>query len=117
MTRIKKALPAACLFVMSPLIAEFLPGNMPLNMLGALSVLAPMYGGGALLIRESVRRSHRGWPSIFILALSYGVLEEGIIMQSLFNPNFLGLNQHLLQPAYITTLGMGAWWTLFVLTL
>jgi hypothetical protein len=38
-------------------------------------------------------------------------------VQSLFNPNFLGLNQHLLEPAYISTLGMGAWWTVFVLTL
>lgn len=117
MTRITKCLPAILLFIVCPLVAEFLPGNMPVNMLGALVVLAPMYGGGALLIRETVRRSHKGWPSIFVLSLSYGVLEEGVIMQSLFNPNFLGLNQHLLQPAYIPTLGMGAWWTLFVLTL
>ena len=76
-----------------------------------------MYGGGALLIRETVRRNRLGWPNIFVLALAYGVLEEGLIMQSLFNPNFLGLNQQLLQRAYIPTLGMGAWWTLFVLTL
>lgn len=37
--------------------------------------------------------------------------------QSLFNPNYLGLNLHLLDPAYIPCLGIGAWWTSFVLTL
>jgi hypothetical protein len=56
-------------------------------MLPALVVLAPMYGGGALLIREVVRRRGLGWPSIILLALACGVLEEGLITQSLFNPD------------------------------
>ena len=86
-------------------------------MLPVLLVLAPMYGGGALLIRELVRRTGRGWPSIVVLALAYGIIEEAYTTQSLFNPNYLKLNLHLLQPAYIPALGIGAWWTIFVLTL
>ena len=31
------------------------------NCFGAMIVMAPLYGGGALLVREAVRRTHRGW--------------------------------------------------------
>lgn len=115
--KMKRVLPAIGLFLAAPLIAEYLFGNLPITMLGTLVVLAPMYGGGAILVRETVRRAGLGWPSIIVLALAYGVLEEGLVTQSLFNPNYLGLNQHLLQPEYIPALGIGAWWTVFVLTL
>lgn len=104
------------LFFLAPLVAEFLLGNLPIKMLPAILVLAPMYGGGALLIRELVRRAGRGWPSIVLLGLAYGILEEGFTTQSLFNPNYLGLNLHLLEPSYIAVLGIGARWTIFVLT-
>jgi hypothetical protein len=110
-------IPAAGLFFLAPLVSEFLLGNLPITMLGALVVLAPMYGGGALLIRESVRRAGRGWPSIFVLALAFGIAEEAFMTQSLFNPNYLGLNLHLLNSVYIPALGIGGWWTVFVLTL
>ncbi|HEX7361604.1 MAG TPA: hypothetical protein VF283_14030 [Bryobacteraceae bacterium] len=105
------------LFFLAPLLAEFLLGNLPITMLGALVVLAPLYGGCALLIRESVRRTGHGWPSIVILGLAYGIFEEAFTTQSLFNPNYLGLHLHLLDPAYIPALGIGAWWTVFVLTI
>src|SRR5271170_3051021 len=113
----KSVLPAIGLFFLAPLIAEFLLGDLPISMLPVILVLAPMYGGGALLIREVVRRAGRGWPSIVVLALAYGIIEEAYTTQSLFNPNYLKLNLHLLQPAYIPALGIGAWWTIFVLTL
>ena len=96
-------------------MAEFLLGNLPIKMLPVILILAPLYGGGALLIREVVRRAGRGWPSIVMLALAYGIVEEAYTTQSLFNPNYLKLNLHLLQPAYIPAIGMGAWWTIFVL--
>lgn len=111
----RRILPALGLFFLSPLVAEFLLGNLPINALYALVVLAPLYGGGALLIREAVRRAERGWPSILILALAYGVLEEGIATMSLFNPNYVGLR--LLDNGYIPQLGIGGPWTVLVLTL
>lgn len=117
MSFIRRVAPAIFLFFLAPLVAEFLLGDLPVTMLGSLVVLAPAYGGGALLIREIVRRSGRGWPSIFLLALAYGISEEAFTTQSLFNPDYLGLHLHLLAPAYIAQLGMSAWWTLFVLTL
>jgi hypothetical protein len=107
--------PALALVFTAPLVAEFLLGNLPVKMLPALIVLAPMYGGGALLIRELVRRTGRGWPSILVLGMAYAILEEAFTTQSLFNPNYLKLNLGLLAPGYIPTLGMGAWWTLWML--
>ena len=108
---------ALALFLIAPLVAEFLLGNLSITMLPALVVLAPLYGGGALLVRESARRTARGWPSILLLGLAYGVVEEGLATQSLFNPDYLRLQMHLLDPAHVAFLGMGAWWTVFVLTL
>jgi hypothetical protein len=115
--RRRGVLPALTLFFVAPIVAEFLLGNMAVTMLGLLAILAPVYGGGALLIRETVRRMGRGWGSILVLGLAYGILEEAFLDQTLFNPDFLGLHLHLLGPANLPALGISAWWTLFVLTL
>ena len=42
--------PALGLVFLAPLVAEYLLGNLPIKLLPALIVLAPMYGGGALLM-------------------------------------------------------------------
>jgi len=111
----RRSLPALGLFFLSPLVAEFLLGKIPISALFALLGLAPLYGGGAVLIREVVRRRGWGCPSVVILALAYGVLEEGVTTQSLFNPNYA--DQRLLDQRHIGFLGMGAPWTVFVLGL
>ncbi|MEU4190804.1 hypothetical protein AB0E69_02805 [Kribbella sp. NPDC026611] len=112
---VKRGLPALGLFFLSPLVAEFLLGNIPISALFALLTLAPLYGGGAVLIREVVRRRGWGYPTVLVFALAYGVIEEGITTQSLFNPNYAGLR--LLDPGHIGALGMGAPWTVLVLGL
>lgn len=112
-----RVLPAIGLFFLAPLVAEFLLGDFPITMIAILFFMAPMYGGGAILIREFTRRTGRGWPTIVTLALAYGILEEAFTTQSLFNPNYLGLNLHLLDHAFIPALGISAWWTVLVLTL
>ena len=118
MTRPKACIPAAiALFFVAPFVAEFLLGNLTLKLLPALIVLEPMYGGGALIIREAVRGSNRGWPSIFVLGAAYTLIEEGFVDQSLFNPDYLQLHLHLLEPAWIPALGISAWWTLFMFNL
>jgi hypothetical protein len=111
----KRFWPAIGLFFLSPLVAEYLLGNLPITALFAVIGLACLYGGGAVLIRELVRRRGWGYPSLVVLALAYGILEEGVTTQSLFNPDYADLR--LLDPGYIHFLGMGAPWTLFVLTL
>jgi hypothetical protein len=113
----RRILPAIGLFFLAPFVSEYLLGDFPLTKLAYMFILAPMYGGGALLIREVVRRSGKGWPTILLLAFAYAVLEEAFTTQTLFNPNYLKLNLRLLSPAYIPELGIGVWWTIFVLTL
>ena len=107
--------PALGLFFLSPFVAEFLLGNVSIDALPIGLVMAPMYGGGAVIVREAARRAGKGWPTIFLLALAYAVIEEGLVCQTLFNPSYFGFD--LLREAYIPALGMGTWWTLFVLTL
>ena len=107
--------PALGLFFLAPLVAEFLLGNLPIKLLPALVVLAPFYGGGALLIRETVRRRGLKWPSILLLGMAYAIFEEAFTTQSLFNPDYLKLHLGLLTPAFIPALGIGGWWTLWML--
>ncbi|HVT65956.1 MAG TPA: hypothetical protein VHD81_12445 [Mycobacteriales bacterium] len=80
------------LFFLAPGVGEWLLGNQPASDFAAILVLAPMYGGGALLIREVARRSGRGWPTIAVLATAYAVIEEGPIDQMIYNPGYLGLS-------------------------
>lgn len=106
---------AVLLFFLAPLVGEYLLGNLPVTWLWLLIVLAPLYGGGALLIRETARRLELGWPGIMLLGLAYAVIEEALVTQSLFNPNYVG--QRLLEFGYMPALGMGSWWTVFVLSI
>lgn len=101
------------LFFLAPFVAEFLLGDFALTMLPLLLLFAPMYGGGAVLIREAARRTGRGWPTMLLLAAAYALIEEGFTTQSLFNPNYL--HMHLLRYAWIPALGMGGWWTMLML--
>jgi hypothetical protein len=73
------------------------------------------YGSAAVVIRDLARRTGRGWPTMLLLALAFGVVEEGLLTQSLFNPDYLGL--HKLSFGYLPALGIGLPWTIFVLTL
>ncbi|GAA2606672.1 hypothetical protein GCM10010399_42000 [Dactylosporangium fulvum] len=84
----RKAAPVFGLLFLAPLVGEYLLGNVTVRLLPSIPFLVPMYGGGALLIREIVRRTGRGWPTILLLAAAYGVIEAGIVDQSLFNPTF-----------------------------
>lgn len=113
-------LPALTLFFLAPLVGEVLLGSTPLDIAGspvafvvvfALETL--LYGGGAILIREVARRTGHGWPTILGLGLAYGILEEGLVTQSLFNGNYLGY--HLLASGNF--LGLGWTWITYVLGL
>jgi hypothetical protein len=104
-----------------PFVAEFLladqylAGPPSFAQLGEFALFILLYGAGAVFIRELTRRTGRGWPTMVLLALAYGVVEEGLLTQSLFNPGYL--NAHLLDHGFIPALGIAAPWTVYVLTL
>jgi hypothetical protein len=107
--------PVLALFFLAPLVGEFFLGDFPVVLIFLVVAFAPLYGGGALLIREFTRRSGRGWPTMILLGLAYGVFEEGLITQSLFNPNYM--DDNLLAPGYVSWLHTGILWLVYVVSL
>lgn len=83
---------ALALFLLAPLIGEFLLGNQPITALPSVLLLAPLYGGGALLVREVTRRAGRGWPTMIVLGAAYALIEEGPVDQMLWNPHYGGFD-------------------------
>src|SRR5262245_27721732 len=81
-----RRLPVLVLFLLAPIIGEVLLGATPVSRLGGLLPLSALYGGGAVLVREVARRRGRGWGRVALLGAAYGLLEEGLGVQSLFNP-------------------------------
>src|SRR6476619_1426145 len=92
-TLVRRFAPAATLFVLAPLIGEVLFGAIPLSRLpfGLLGVVG-LYGGGAILVRELVVRRRLGAAWLVVLGLAYGLAEEGLVVQSLFNQHYPGLD-------------------------
>ncbi|GAA1455935.1 hypothetical protein [Williamsia maris] len=107
--------PVVGLFFLAPLIAEFFLGDFPIYLLPLILPLSLWYGAGAVMIREVTRRLDRGWPTILLLGLAFGVAEEGLLTMSLFNPDYADLR--LLDSGHIAALGIGLPWTIFVLSL
>jgi hypothetical protein len=75
--------------VAAPWFAEMSWGGYPPTDLPLIVLfLGPMYGGAAVLIREVARRKGHGWPTMVLFAAAFGVLQAGLIDQSLFNPHY-----------------------------
>ncbi|MBX5443719.1 hypothetical protein [Sphaerobacter sp.] len=86
-SRLHRLGPALVLAVLAPVVAELLFGATPITNPGAFLPDLAVYGGGALLIREVVRRRSLGWASIIVLGVVFGIVEEGLALESLFNPD------------------------------
>ena len=94
--------PALALFFLAPMLAELLSGSAPpvefFNPF-ALLVLPALYGSGAILVRElcvrwlalSGAEGAKGWPTVFVLGAAYGIIEEGLMVKSFFDPNWMDL--------------------------
>lgn len=85
------------LLVLSPICAEYLSAyddstGHPAALIGNLIIFVPLYGCAALLIREVARRARLGWTGILLLATAFGLIEAGLVDQSLFSPDYRGLD-------------------------
>ncbi|MBF9129115.1 hypothetical protein I0C86_08985 [Plantactinospora sp. S1510] len=82
--------PVVALFLLAPWAGEVSWGGFTANdYLLVVIFLGPLYGGAALLIRETARRTGGGWPVIVLLAAAFGLIQAGLVDQALFNRNFL----------------------------
>lgn len=110
----RRLAPMFVLLILSPVVAEVLLGSTPLSKLSLVTFLLYIgfYGTGAVLIRELVRWRSPGWSRIVVLALAFGVIEEGLVTQSLFNPHFPGIGY---LGTYGRWLGVNWYWTEYIL--
>ena len=87
--------PVVLLLLFTPGIPEYLSGSSPVSAIALnpplflFQLLANLglYGPGALLIREAKVRWKKGWATVLTLGAAYGILEEGVALSTLFNPN------------------------------
>ncbi len=104
--------PILTLFILSPMIGELLSGSAPpvefFNPFG-LMILTALYGSGALLIRDMVRRWGKGWISVVLLGMAYGIYEEGLVVRSFFDSTWMDLGA---LAEYGRWLGVNWLWTL-----
>lgn len=93
--------PAITLLLLAPIIAEVLLGATRVSVIFVLIPEIMVWGGGALMIREAVRRWHAGWPSMILMGIALAVAEECMIQQTSLAPligaphvygRFLGVN-------------------------
>jgi hypothetical protein len=74
--------PALALLLLAPVLGELVSGHMsPLEFLdpGRFLLLALPYGLGALVCRELKVRWGKGWLAFLLLAVAYGLYEEGVV--------------------------------------
>lgn len=106
-TRLRWCL-AIGLLLLSPLCAEYVQGYLPSTgdptaLLGGLLILAPLYGAPALLIRETAVRTGMRWPGVIALATAAGLLQAGVVDQSLFSSEYQSAEP---RPAFLAAMGL-----------
>lgn len=111
-----RLLPAVLLFFLAPIFGEYLLGNLKFSELILVPFFAPLYGGGALLIREITRRAGHGYATMLTLGVAYALFEEGLVDQMLFNMNYF-TGQAEISGTYIASLGIDVWLTIIVLAM
>ncbi len=87
----KRVPPALALLLIAPALGELVSGHQtPLEFLNPLNfiILSLPYGIGALVCRELMVRWHKGRLSLLLLGIAFGIYEEGVVVRSLFNPNW-----------------------------
>ena len=109
-------LPATGPFLLAPVCAEYLWGyddstGHAGTLIGNLIIFSPLYGAPALLIREAARRLGLGWPGILLLAAAFGLVEAGIVDQSMWSTDYRDIPywEDMSVPTYIGSIGLSVY--------
>src|SRR5438105_1622946 len=119
LVRFLKSHPLLFLFLLTPGIPEYLGSASqvtwivlsPLAFFGQLAANLGLYGSGVILIREAMIRWKKGWASVFLLGVAYGIVEEGLDLWTLFYSKAgpvgnLGFYGHWLGVNWVWTVGL-----------
>jgi hypothetical protein len=113
--------PIVLVALLSPGIVEYLSGSSRLSGV----VVAPplfalllafnlgLYVPGVLLIREARIRWRGGWTTVILLGCAYAIVEEGLALSTLFNPQavvvgVLGFYGHFVGVSWVWLVGVVA---------
>lgn len=114
-----RVLAALGVFVGAPISAEYLQAYLTSTgnareMVAGLLILAPLYGGAALLIREIAVRRGLGWTGILLLAAAFGLAMPGLVDLALFAEHRADVADwdQMRQPTLLAPLGISAYTTL-----
>lgn len=86
--------PWLALLLLAPAMGELLSGSSPPSEFFqpfGFTVMTVLYGCGAVVCRELKVRWRKGVGSLVLLGCAYAVLEEGLMVASFFNPNWVDL--------------------------
>ena len=86
LSRWHRLAPAFTLLILAPVVAEVLSGATRLSFIFVLIPEIMVWGCGALIAREVVRRWQGGWTSMLLLGLGLSIAEEFIIQQTSLAP-------------------------------
>ena len=93
MTR-RRISPGLTLLLLAPICGELLSGHQSLfefvNPLAFVLSALP-YGFGAIICRELTVRWHKGWFSLVLLGIAYGLFEEFVVARSVWDPSWAEL--------------------------
>lgn len=111
--RPRNHLQVATLLILAPIGAEYLAAydsstGDPAALLAGLLIFVPLYGAPALIIREVARRAELGWTAMILMATAFGLLQAGVVDQSLFSEDYRGIESwtETLRASYIEPLGI-----------
>ncbi len=89
----------AFLVILAPCFPEFLTGSTPILAAvfspPAFAVLVGLYGGGALLIRETTVRWGKRWTGVLLLGGAYAIGEEGFAAKTMTDPTGSNIGDQL----------------------
>ena len=91
----KRALPPLVLLFLAPAVSQLLSAELaPSEFFSpfGLTILPIVYGGAAILIRDIVKRWGKGWASLLALGAAYGIIREGLMLKSFFDPFSQGID-------------------------
>jgi hypothetical protein len=115
----RRLAPVFLVLLLAPVTAEYLIGyddtiGNPGALIFGVVFFAPLYGAPAVLIREVARRLGLGWPTMLLLATAFGLVEAGLVDQSLFSPDYREIPywSSLREPTYLPWLGTSAYMAL-----
>lgn len=91
----KRIFPPLVLLFLAPGVSQLLSNELaPVSFFTpfGLTILPMIYGVGAILIRELVRRRHMGWASLLLLGAVFGIVREGLMLKSFYDPLWAGID-------------------------